>query len=123
MSVPMMSWLPRMIDMKLLSLGPAGQDVKAERQAEVDRGHPEWIVDRAVVVLDLRIAGHHHALQAQILDAPEILDALFDRSHRGLPRADEAIGMRRAVAGDPLVVSVEAGFFVIVVLVIAEQHP
>ena len=41
-------------------------------QAEVDRSYPEWIVDRAVIVLDLRIARHHHALEAQILDALKV---------------------------------------------------
>src|ERR1700674_782628 len=37
----------------------AGQDVKAERQLEIDRGLIERRIDRTVVVLERGVTGHH----------------------------------------------------------------
>src|SRR3984893_9696347 len=71
----------------------AGQDMEAERKPEIDRCLPERVVDCAVIVLELRIARHHHALEAEVLDMAKVLDTLLDRAHRGLSHADQAVGM------------------------------
>src|SRR5258705_14011534 len=69
-------------------VGAAGQDVKAERQLHIHRRFVKWIVDSAVIVLELWIPGHHDALQPEGFHLAQILDAFFDRAHRGLSASD-----------------------------------
>src|SRR5439155_24353648 len=84
------------------------QDVERQRQAELDRRIPEFGVDRAIVILDSRVAGHHHAPETHRLDLPQVLDSFRRRSHRSLPAAEKPLGLLGAVLGEPEVVSVEA---------------
>src|SRR5947208_7442268 len=99
-----------------------GQDVERQRQPELDRRLPERVVHRGVVVLDRGIAGHHHAAEAQRCDRLEILDALLGGAHRGLPAAEEPVGMARGVLRVPAVVRLEARPLVVEVLVVADLH-
>src|SRR5215470_12379220 len=101
----------------------AGENMEAQRQFEIDRGPVKIVVDGAVVIFDLRIARHHHALEPQLLDLAQVLDSLLRRAHRSLATPDEPGRIVRAIFGDPEIVSVEAGFLVVVVLMVAEQHP
>jgi hypothetical protein len=105
------------------AIGARGEDVEAERQAEVDRRFPE-LVERGGVVVGLapRQAGHHHAAQAGRFDRLHVGDALFRRTHRGLPDAEQALGRERAVLGDPAVVGLEARVLVVGVAVVAQDH-
>src|SRR6266404_3418124 len=66
-------------------VGAAGEDVKAERQLHIHRRLIKWIVDSAVVVLELWIPGHHHALQPKRLHLAQVLDPFLDGTHRSLP--------------------------------------
>jgi hypothetical protein len=119
-----------MIDMNALSLGPRTlnvscwlvRDVEGERQLEVDRRLVERRVDRVVVVGHRRVPGQHHAAQAELPDLPEIADAVVHGAHRGLPDAQQPLGMGGAVLGDPQVVGVEARLLVLEVRVVAEHH-
>ena len=70
-----------------------GEDVERERQAELDRRFPELVVDRRVVVLDRRLAGHHHAAQAERLDRLDVLDAFLPAS------ASPSVRRRAGAAG------------------------
>ena len=108
---------------RLEAVPRARQDVKGQRQAEVDGRLVERRVDGIVVVRDGGIARHHHAAEPQPLHLAQVLDALLHRPHRGLPDADEPVGVRRAVLRDPAVVGVEARVLVVEVRVIAEHHP
>src|SRR5216684_551780 len=69
-------------------VGAAGEDVKAERQLHIHRGFVKRIVNSAVVVLELWIPGHHHALQPKRLHLAQILDPFLDGTHRGLSAPD-----------------------------------
>src|ERR1700722_3243267 len=62
---------------RLKVVAAAGQDVKAERHFEIDRGLVEGRVDRTVVVLERGVTGHHDALQAEILHLAQIRDSLL----------------------------------------------
>ncbi len=96
--------------------------MEGERQPEVDRRLVEGRVDRVVVVGHRRVPGQHHAAQAELPDLPEIADAVVHRAHRGLPDAQEPVGVRGAVLGDPQVVGVEARLLVVEVGVVADHH-
>ena len=93
----MMSWQPRMTDRNAFMRGPRVGRVSRvvrmwndERQAELDGRLPELVVDRRVVVLDRRLARHHHAAQAERLDLLDVGDALLGRAHRRLADAEQA---------------------------------
>ena len=127
----MMSWHPRMIDMKLLILGPrvlklslaAGQDVEAERHLEIDRGFVKR--RRKSGCRSLRCAG-----------LPGIMTPLSPSSfilrRSSIPSSTERIAVcpapiRRsgcgvAVLRDPQIVGVEARLLVVEVGMIAEDH-
>src|SRR5438874_710823 len=98
------------------------EDVEGERQPEVDRRLPEVVVRRRIVVLDARVAGHHHAAEPHRRDRPDVLDALRGRAHRGLSDAEQAVRVRRAIRAEPAVVGVAAGLLVIEVAVVADGH-
>src|SRR5579862_8470292 len=98
---------------RLKVVAAAGQDVKAQRHLEIDRGLIERRIDRTVVVLERGIARHHDALQSQLLHLAQIRNSFLDRSHRSLPGSDQPIGMRGAVFAYPEVVSVEACLLVV----------
>ncbi len=83
---------------------------------------PERVVHRGVVVLDGRVAGHHHAAQAELRDALELADAVFDRAHRELAAAEQPRRVRRAVLGQPAVVGGEAGLLELEVGMVADHH-
>ena len=108
---------------RLEAVSLARQDVEGQRQAEVDGRLVERRVDGIVVVCDGRIARHHHAAEPERLHLAQVLDALLHRPHRGLPDADEAVGVRSAVLRDPAVIGVEACVLVVEIRVIAEHHP
>ena len=94
-------------------------------KTEVDRGAPERIPPRIVVVtfvVTRRVAGHHHAVQAEIFDASEIGDAFFDRTQRGLTQPDEPRRVDALELGDPQVVRVEARLLVVGVGMVAQDH-
>ena len=129
-----MSWFPRMIPRNPLSFGTAelvaaegvaaaGQDVERQRQADVERGLPEGVVDRVVVVGDLWDPGHHHPAQPQGGDGLELGDALLGRPHGRLPQPDQPVRCMPRIGGDPAVVGVETGLLVVPVGVVAQQHP
>src|SRR6202050_1636146 len=100
----------------------AGQDVKAERHLEVDRGLIEGRVDRTVVVFERRVTRHHDALKPELLHLAQIRDSFLDRAHRSLPGPYQPVGMRGAVLAYPEVVGVEAGLLVVKVAMVAEDH-
>src|SRR5271169_3761441 len=50
---------------RLEVVATAGQDVKAQRHLEIDRGFIEGRVNRTVVVLEGRVAWHHDALEPE----------------------------------------------------------
>src|ERR1700732_440520 len=98
---------------RLEVVAAAGQDVKAQRHFEIDRGFIERRIDRTVVVLERRVTGHHDALEPELLHLAQIRDAFLDRSHGSLPGPNQTIGMRRAVLAYPQIVSVEACLLVV----------
>jgi hypothetical protein len=100
----------------------ARENVEAQGQAEVHRRLPQRVVHGIVVVRDARVAGHHDSPEAEGLDPLEVSDAVGDRAHRRLARADEPVGMGGAVLGDPQVVGVEARLLEIDVGMVAEHH-
>ncbi len=99
-----------------------GQDVEGHRQAELDRGLEELVIDRAVPVRLAGAAGEQHAAEPERLDAPEIRDAVRGRAHGGLPDAEETVGVRAAVLGEPAVVGIHARLLVVQVGVAAEHQ-
>src|ERR1700693_2711489 len=107
---------------RLEVVAATGQDVKAERHLEVDRGLIERRIDRTVVVLERRVTGHHDALEPELLHLAQILDSFLDGTHRGLTGANQSVRMRGAVLAYPEVVSVEAGLLVIEVAMVAQHH-
>ena len=125
-----MSWQPADDREERVEPGPpgleavplAGEDVERQGQGEVGRRLVEGIVDGIVIVAHRRVAGHHHAPEAEGPDLAQVLDALLHRAHGRLPDADEPVRMRRAVLGDPPVVGVEAGLLVVEVGMVAEHH-
>src|ERR1700721_1609496 len=52
---------------RLEVIGAAGQDVKAQRHLEIDRGLIERRIDRTVVVLESGVTGHHDPLEPELL--------------------------------------------------------
>src|SRR5579862_4567411 len=52
---------------RLEVVAAAGEDVKAQRHLEIDRGLIERRIDRTVVVLERGVAGHHDALEPELL--------------------------------------------------------
>src|ERR1700722_16372292 len=107
---------------RLEVVAAAGQDVKAQRHFEIDRGLIERRKDRTVVVLEGGVTGHPAPLQAEILHLAQIRDSPLDRSHRSLTGSYQTIGMRGAVLAYPQVVSVEACLLVVEVAMVAEDH-
>src|SRR5690606_21380918 len=85
-------------------------------------GFVEAIIDRAVPVLEPRLAWEHHSLQAELLDLLEILDALLRSPDCCLPDAEQPHWMRRAVLGDPGVVCLHARPLEGEILMVAECH-
>src|SRR5258708_3430533 len=100
----------------------AGQDVKAERHLEIDRGLIERRIDRTLVVLERGVARHHDALEPEIFHLAQIRDAFLDRTHRSLSGSYQTIRVRGAVLAYPQVVGVEASLLVIEVAMVAEHH-
>ena len=97
--------------------------METDGQIHVDRSLPQGIEARIVIVeLGARIAGHHHALEALILDFAEIRDRFLDRAHRRLTKAIDAIGSFADVGFQPAIVGLHAGVLVIGVLQVADQH-
>src|ERR1700693_4635512 len=107
---------------RLEVVAAAGQDVKAQRHLEIDRGLIERRIDRTVVILERGVTGHHDALEPELLHLAQIRDSFVDRSHRSLPGPYQSIGMRGAVLAYPEVVSVEACLLVVEVAMVAEDH-
>src|ERR1700722_10049136 len=100
----------------------AGQDVKAERHLEIDRGLIERRIDRTVVILERGVTRHHDALEPELFHLAQIRDSFLDRAHRRLPGSYQSIRMRGAVLAYPQVVSVEACLLVVEVAMVAEDH-
>src|ERR1700691_3704547 len=107
---------------RLEVVGAAGQDMKAQRHLEIDRGLIERRIDRTVVILERGVAGHHDALEPEILHLAQIRDSFVDRAHRSLPRANQPCWMCGAVLADPKIVGVEACLLVVEVAMVAENH-
>ena len=130
MNMPMMSWQPRMIDMNALSLGPrvlnvslrAREDVERQRQLQIDGGLPERRRTSDRRSPRPRVPRHHHAAQAERLDALQIADPVVDRAHRGLADAEQTVRMRRGVLADPAVVGREARVLEVEVRMVAQHH-
>ena len=100
----------------------AGQDVEADREAELDGSLPDRRIARVVVVLEGRVATEHHALESLAGDLPELAHAFFGRGQGDHGDADEARGIGGAELREPAVVGFEAGLAIAYVLVEAEDH-
>src|SRR5271156_3456230 len=70
---------------RLEIVAAAGQDVKAQRHLEIDRGLIEGRIDGTVVVLERGVTRHHDALEPELFHLAQIRDSFLDRSHRSLP--------------------------------------
>src|SRR6202162_2979631 len=92
---------------RLEVVAAAGQDMKAQRHLEIDRGLIERRIDRTVVILERRVARHHDALEPELLHLAQIRDSFLDRAHCSLPRANQPRWMSGAVLSYPEVVGVE----------------
>ena len=104
---------------------PTREDVEADGKPQVDRGAPERVPTRVVVValvVTARVPGHHDAPQPEPLDLDEVLDAFGHAAQRGLADAEQTIGGRRLELGHPEVVGVEARLLVVGVGMVAQQH-
>src|SRR6185369_1780047 len=75
------------------SLIARGQNVKRDRQLEVDGRAPEVVVDGRIIVLDGGMAGHHHAAQTHFPDRLEIPDPLARRAHRRLADSEQPLAI------------------------------
>jgi hypothetical protein len=67
-------------------------------------------------------AGEQHAAQPERLDPPEVVDPVGGRAHGGLADAEETVGVRAAVLGEPAVVRVHARLLVVQVRMAAEHQ-
>ena len=115
--------------MNPLIFGPRGRSDGPVRMwnergspSSIDGRLPERVVHRIVVVRERGVPRHHHAAQAERLDAFEIADPVLDRAHRGLSDAEQTVRVRRRILADPLVVRREARVLEVEVRMIAQHH-